>query len=310
MKLKLLLAHSRDVDHTGSDRVSVRMADRVVPLVPGRPQFSTRDSPWRGVVVERHTVGSIEIPQHEHASFCLHLQMRGNVGLEWWCDGRHGVEAPTAGSIILLGAGTSDRLRWDGTSERLIVSLDEGLMERVALEAGARELPSFANRWHLRNESLRLLLTEMGAEAASGWPAGGLYGELLGLSLASRLLRHHASVPLVMPEVRGGLPLHRLRRLLGYIEAHLERDLRLEQLAAEVGASPFHFARLFRSATGVTPHQYVLGQRVERAKTLLKVPHLTVAEIAAATGFSSATNLVRSFRGRVGVTPGEWRLKA
>jgi AraC family transcriptional regulator len=261
------------------------------------------------VVLERHTVGSIEIPQHEHASFCLHLQTRGIVGLEWWCDGRHGVETPREGSLILLGAGTSDRLRWDGTSERLIVSLDAAMVERVAMEAGAAAMPAFENRWHLQDASLRGLLTEMGREAEAGWPAGALYGELLGLSLASTLLRQHASLPVAMPDVRGGIPLPRMRRLLEFVEAHLESDLKLEQLAAEVGVTPFHFARLFRGVTGITPHQYVLGQRVERAKMLLRVQHLSVAEIAAACGFSSASNFVRSFKQRVGVTPGEWRLQ-
>jgi AraC family transcriptional regulator len=278
--------------------------------VPGRPQFSTADSPWRGVVVERHTVGSIEIPQHEHSSFCLHLQTAGNVGLEWWCDGRHGEEKPTAGSLILLGAGTSDRLRWNGTSERLIVSLDEAFLERVAHEAGAKTLPTFANQWHLHDERLRTLLTAMAHEAEQAWPAGSLYGELLALSLASTMLRDHASEPVRQPDLRGGLPLPRLRRVLIYIEAHLDTDLKLQQLAAEAGVSAFHFAHLFRASTGITPHQYVLAQRVDRAKALLRVPHLTVAEIAASTGFSSATNFVRSFRMRTGATPGEWRTKA
>ena len=294
----------------GPDRVSVLRGSRVVPLVPGRPQFSSADSPWRGIVIEQHTVGSIEIPQHEHASFCLHLQTRGNVGLEWWCDGQHGLEKPKEGALILLGAGTSDRLRWDGTSDRLIVSLDAAFMERVAHEAGAAVLPSFANRWHLRDESLRALLTEMGREAQVGWPAGALYGELLGLSLASTLLRSHGSEPVAFAQTRGGIPLPRLRRLLEYVEAHLAGDLRLEQLAGEVGMSPFHFAHAFRASTSVTPHQYVLQQRVERSKSLLRVAHLSLAEVAAEAGFSSATNFVRSFRERVGVTPGEWRLRA
>lgn len=284
--------------------------NRVVPLVPGRPQFSSAASPWRGIVVERHTVGPIEIPQHEHASFCLHLQTRGTVGLEWWCDGRHGLETPAAGALILLGAGTSDRLRWDGTSDRLIVSLDAAMMERVAQEAGVHDLPSFANQWHLHDDALRVLLTEMGREAEKGWPAGALYGELLGLSLASTLLRQHASVPVRMPDARGGIPLPRMRRLLEFIEAHLDGDLSLEQLAAETGISPFHFAHQFRASTGITPHQYVLGQRVERAKLLLKVPQLSMTEIAISTGFSSPTNFVRSFRTRTGVTPGEWRQNA
>jgi AraC family transcriptional regulator len=74
-----------------------------------------------------------------------------------------------------------------------------------------------------------------------------------------------------------------------------------------VRLSPFHFAREFRSSTGRTAYQYLLDQRIERAKHLLKHRSWQVHEIAQMTGFHSPVNFVRTFRQRVGQTPGAWR---
>jgi AraC family transcriptional regulator len=291
---------------SATERVIVVRNSREEPLLAGRPRLTSSDSPWKGIVLERHTVGSVEVPEHDHGSLCMHLQLRGDVEMEWWSEGRNAIEQPRAGSMILLPEGTRDRLRWEGTSERLIVSVTPAVMKRAAEEAGLNASPHIAMQWHLHDEGLRALLAEMGREAEAGWPAGSLYGDLLGMSLAHTLLRRHAALPIELKAVRGGIPLARLRRVLEFIEAHMHTDVRLEQLAAEAELSPFHFARLFRETTGITPHQYVLERRIERAKLLLRLKQMPIAEIAQQSGFSSATNFVRSFRSRVGVTPGEW----
>lgn len=289
-----------------TERVIVVRNSREEPLLAGRPRLTSSDSPWKGIVLERHTVGSVEVPEHDHGSLCMHLQLRGDVEMEWWSEGRNAIEQPHAGSMILLPEGTRDRLRWEGTSERLIVSVTPAVMKKAAEEAGFNTSPHVAMQWHLHDEGLRALLAEMGREAEAGWPAGSLYGELLGMSLAHTLLRRHAALPVALKDVRGGIPLARLRRVLEFIETHLHADVRLEQLAAEAELSPFHFARLFRETTGITPHQYVLERRIERAKLLLRLKQMPISEIAQQSGFSSATNFIRSFRSRVGVTPGEW----
>ncbi|WP_047488945.1 AraC family transcriptional regulator [Terriglobus sp. TAA 43] len=291
---------------SATERVIVVRNSREEPLLAGRPRLTSSDSPWKGIVLERHTVGSVEVPEHDHGSLCMHLQLRGDVEMEWWSEGRNAIEQPRAGSMILLPEGTRDRLRWEGTSERLIVSVTPAVMRRAAEEAGLKTSPHVAMQWHLHDEGLRALLAEMGREAEAGWPAGSLYGELLGMSLAHTLLRRHAALPVALKDARGGIPLARLRRVLEFIEAHLHTDVRLEQLAAEAELSPFHFARLFRETTGITPHQYVLERRIERAKLLLRLKQMPIVDIAQQSGFSSATNFIRSFRSRVGITPGEW----
>ena len=93
-----------------------------------------------------------------------------------------------------------------------------------------------------------------------------------------------------------------------YITANLDRDIGLDEIASQIHLSPFHFARNFRAVTGQTPYQYLLDQRMDRAKLLLKKNRAwSVQEIASMAGFLSAASFVRAFRQRVGQSPGEWR---
>jgi AraC family transcriptional regulator len=82
-------------------------------------------------------------------------------------------------------------------------------------------------------------------------------------------------------------------------------------LAAVARLSPFHFARQFKEATGLPPHQYVISRRVERAKQLLQEgAELSLAEVAAHVGFSDQSQFSHHFKRHVGVTPGRFQTPA
>jgi AraC-like DNA-binding protein len=98
-----------------------------------------------------------------------------------------------------------------------------------------------------------------------------------------------------------------MRRVHEYVEAHLSSSIELAELSAIAGLSVFHFAREFKRSAGVTPHYYLVGRRLERAKELLARSDLSVAEIAFVTGFSDQSHLARHFRQMIGVTPGQFR---
>jgi AraC family transcriptional regulator len=96
-----------------------------------------------------------------------------------------------------------------------------------------------------------------------------------------------------------------------YIEEHLDADPSLEQLAAVARLSPYHFARQFKAATGLPPHQYVILRRVERAKQLLQGDgDLPLAEVAAGAGFSDQSQFSRHFKRLAGVAPGQFHRSA
>lgn len=102
----------------------------------------------------------------------------------------------------------------------------------------------------------------------------------------------------------------RLRRVLDYIEAHLDRDLTLAELAGVACLSPCHFSRSFKLAVGVGPRRYTVRRRVERAKGPLRQGGDTLAAIAAAVGFADRSHFTAAFRRETGTTPGHYRADA
>ena len=105
----------------------------------------------------------------------------------------------------------------------------------------------------------------------------------------------------------GGLPWSRLRRVTEYIEEHLDRDLTLAELGAVVYMSPYHFARLFRCSTGVPPHRFVVGKRIDCAITLLVARELSIAQIARMVGFRSPSHFTTVFGRVTGLAPKVYR---
>ena len=290
-----------------TSRISVRRGDTIVALYPSGAVGNATEPPWPKLVGEMYRLHTLEVPEHEHSEFCFHLQTLGSPELEWWCNSRNRVEAPTPGALMLLPPGTRDRLRWAGASQRYVISLEATSVDEVADTIKHGLAPSFQVHWNFRDERLRDLLAEVGREAVDGWPLGALYADLLGLSLSTLLLRRYATSPVRLPLIRGGLPMPSIKTTLEFITDNLHQDLHLAEIASVVRLSPFHFARLFKAATGRSPYRYLLDQRLRRAKDHLRSGDLPVAEIAAQVGFNNHTHFSRAFRKREGLSPTAWR---
>ena len=115
--------------------------------------------------------------------------------------------------------------------------------------------------------------------------------------------------PLRRGDVRA-LPARRLRRVTEYIQQNLDKSLSLEELAAVVCMSPYHFAHLFKYSTGVPPHRFVVRQRIAQARAWLARPELSIAQISRLVGFRTPSHFTTVFRRLSGVTPRRYRLAA
>ncbi|WP_313682305.1 AraC family transcriptional regulator [Pantoea sp.] len=138
-------------------------------------------------------------------------------------------------------------------------------------------------------------------------PANQLMLSSASTLLMTHLLQHYSDVQWQAPQVRGGLAPIVLRRILAYIDEHLDQPLTLAQLAGEAALSEFHFARMFRTSAGIAPHQYVMRRRMDEALTLLKHTALPLTDIALRCGFHSSSHFSNRFRQLHGVTPSLWR---
>src|SRR5262245_34764127 len=213
---------------------------------------------------------------------------------------------PPAGAVILVPAGTRGQVRWSGGFDWLHVYLEPSLVGRVAAEAfdldparltvpplGGLDLPH-----------VRAAMAAVDAEMTGGGAGGNLAAESLANVLAVQLIRHVVAPPKSARGRDGALPQRRLRAVVEFIEEHLDARPTLEQMAALVRLNPYHFARQFKAATGLPPHQYVIARRVDRARHLLQAgTDLSLAEVAVHAGFSDQSQFSRHFKRLVGVTP-------
>src|SRR6267378_7392155 len=117
--------------------------------------------------------------------------------------------------------------------------------------------------------------------------------------------RHAMTV--VADQTIGGLPERRLRRVAQYVQDNLHRELRLAELSGLVHMSPYHFARLFKRSTGVSPHRFLVRRRIEQASALLAAQTLPIAEIARSVGFRTPSHFTTTFRRVTGITPTAYR---
>lgn len=154
---------------------------------------------------------------------------------------------------------------------------------------------------------LSALVAAARAEMVAGFPSGRLFMDSVEQAMAVTLVEGHAVRHRPVQIYRGGLGSARLRRIRELVHARMGDDLSLDEMAQSIGLSTAHFARMFRKSTGETPHQFVLRQRVERAKAMLRVPDARVLDVAVACGFTTQQHFAQVFRDVCGVSPTQYR---
>ncbi len=153
------------------------------------------------------------------------------------------------------------------------------------------------------------LIEQMGLalyqELQSSGAEGALYAESMSVALSAHLLQHYSTARLA--PIRGLLSAKDTQMVKDYIEANLEAALSIAELSEVVNLSAYHFAELFRRTIGLTPHQYVLRMRTERAMVLLQSTRQPIATIAQQVGFQTQSHFTRIFRQHTQMTPKQYR---
>lgn len=273
------------------------------------PAMSSAERPgWDRVLVELHRAtsweGEARLPFHL-VSLLLHPPRRLACRLDG-CGVRSA--RPAAADIIVIPAGRSHWGGWEGRTEFLLayVSPDTlaGAVRDEGLDADRFELDY---RFQARDPQLVSLLLALESQLVRPATEDRLFVDTLGVQLAVHLLQAYGTAPLRLREYRHGLSRAKMRVVLGYLNAYLDRNIHLAELANLVEMSQFHFLRLFRLSCGKTPHQYLVERRVEVAKTILLREDVPLADVAYRVGFTDQSHLTRHFRRITGAPPGRLR---
>jgi AraC family transcriptional regulator len=181
---------------------------------------------------------------------------------------------------------------------------DAALTEVADGTSGEVELRRADN---LVDARLGALVEAVNAERIAGFPNGRLFLDAVEQALAVALVNGYAVRHRSVQTHRGGLGCARVRRIKEFVDAKMEDELTLCEMAQSVELSTAHFARMFRKSTGETPHQFVMRHRIERAKEMLRTSNARVLDVAVACGFKTQGHFARVFRRMCGVGPTEYR---
>lgn len=281
----------------------------------GDPKYrrSTLDSvaEWDALRIEHRRIGSG--PQNCVTPECTELVyiLSGVAKVTRRADGRtqEGIARP--GTSWLVPAGTHETLlELDGSTECLLIYLPAALLDDSALadyELDPKTI-QLAYAGGFMDPTLAHVATSLhGLLGRENHSVDGILVDGLRTTLAAHLISHH-SVDHWRSSARvPALDAGRLQRVLELIESKLSEDISLGTLASEACLSPFHFSRLFRAATGLSPHRYVTERRVRVAQARLSSAQSSIVDIALETGFGSQANFSRAFRRATGLTPGQFR---
>ncbi|MDX2242157.1 MAG: AraC family transcriptional regulator [Leptolyngbyaceae cyanobacterium bins.302] len=275
-------------------------------LIP--PTLTSAEAGWSSISFEYYEhLAAGETPQLCFDHYAIAVTIGQGFQLDWQiaevARGRVQRQMLFHGGMTLVPMKHVNWGAWDQPFQGFNLSLKPALLTRNAAELLAVDQVEIPPQPPFYDPLILQIGLALKADLESQRPGGRLYAEAMANALAVHILRNYSAHTHKPIHYLGGLSPTQLKLVTDYINDHLAQELSLEELAAIAQLSAFHFCRSFKRSTGFTPHQYVIRQRVERAKQLLKDGKLGIAEVAFVCGFTHQSHLNRHFKRLTGVTP-------
>jgi AraC family transcriptional regulator len=247
---------------------------------------------------------------HEHSHSCTQITVAldpAYIRAEWRGLAGSAQNRELSGDCVsIIPPGVEHATFWNRRADLVNMYLDDEFFRQTARDSLGGTLPSLSPSFLVRDPFLVEMAKILRRESELGAMSELFIGSVSTV-MAVHLFRTYGGKAGILPEYRGGLGPARERKVRAYIEEHLHMPLTLEGLAAVADVSPNYFVSLFRQSTGMTPHRYVLRQRVARAAELLAHLRLPLVDIAFRCGFLDQSQFTTTFRKFLGVTPGQYR---
>jgi AraC family transcriptional regulator len=261
-----------------------------------RPQFSIR-----------HTrCARCEFQPHSHSAITVTIIFAGRLKAT---IGEENFDL-SAGQIALTDANRNHSASAEAV-EFLSIAISPMLVGEMVIETGLARASAEINfrQGVVVDETINALSRQIVEEMAFLSPGHEAMLDAIVRQMVIHLLRHHFTVrqSARIELSRAGPVDRRLRRAIEFMHDNYERELALEEIASAAYLSEYHFARVFKQITGLTPHAYLANIRLERARKLLSETTFSINQVAAMVGYQSQSHFTKIFKAVTGITPGAFR---
>ena len=278
-------------------------------LRTGPPQAGLKGRAWQGVAIDElsaYSVSNMAVEPRDHHLLAINLADHPYVRAQR-C-GRVYESAGLVGEAAIVPAGVGST--WDGeVPPHITVRIPpEAMIDMVSeIHSSRRPRADIANNFRLRDPFIANMAAIFSLELGRApHPAQDVIVESLVAALLMHLMRGYTNLPWSEQQPLSHVAPAAVRRALDEIEDQPNVRISLDELAAAAGVSRFHFSRLFRKQVGMSPAAYIEHSRLERAKVMIRLGRLTLADIAYVLGFADQSHFARRFRRHEGCTPSDF----
>ena len=294
-------------------REETDLHDLLETHIPAQPFLCSWQAGWRGLLVRQycHTtpIDKVTFPSMNADLILLHLGQ--STPVEYTIGKQYSQKGyAVSGSLALLPRGKSSVWHWKKSTDVLHIYLLPHVTHQIVAELIELDCqqPTLLNRLLVQDLFIYQIGLELQKSLKSVNLATTLYVQLLIQCLAVHLIRNHSTLCPGNNKLDQSYTDYRIQKARDYIHTSLDQEITLSDLENLLGISQYHFIRLFKSAVGIPPYQYILQQRIKAAKRLLLAQtNLSITDVAMQCGFSSSSHFSRSFQKLVGISPRVYR---
>lgn len=276
-----------------------------LPLIlPYSPILVSDGANWKNINFAHFRLPPCDVPERVSSQHIICLNVGQSVQLEQAVGGQHEKVYSGFGDLKIYPAYLSQWFHWDKEAEFFNLFVEPSFLTTVGYDVfGSDRLELIPHLATLFDP----LVGQIGFALKTSLEIDGenshLYADSLAHALVVHLLSRYSTNSGQTKTIVGSFTQQQWRQIVDFIETNLEKNISLTQLAEIVRLSPHHFAHLFKKSTNISPHQYLILRRIERAKQLIIMSNLSLAAIAQTVGFASQGHFTYHFKRLVGVTP-------
>jgi AraC family transcriptional regulator len=247
-----------------------------------------------------------EMPTED--AFAIHVQLRPSA-MDLWIDGkRRPATTNIPGATFLFDLRSDTVCEIFSSFDNVRFYISQASLDELAFDQGMRPTKGLVlSAWGSQDKVLFGLANALLNQVERPDERSNLFIDHVALAFHAHLIETYGNVAVPVRSSAGKLSPWQLRRVLDFMTVHLNDDPTIAELAQQCGLSSGYFTRAFRQTLGVTPHQWLVRKRVERARTLLLTSALGLADIAVLCGFVDQSHFTRVFARFEGDSPGRWR---